>query len=257
MRNFLGNFTEAGTTSALEEPKVPSTRRRRTEVIGTLQTGWRSVIPLGNDTALLHISSNPNQRAATVSPSSNEKSSFKRLIVLAAVVGVAIAVFAIARSRPASKDPAASASRGSGTPKTPTVADGACVPSHCTSAECETCTAQNCVYKTDGCDHLGTPAERKMCEEVYACFNDPANKCVVQGDALKCWCGTNPVTCISSNEPPTQANGPCREKVFEATATRDAATVWSRLTDQAYPSAGAVNLTFCRGQYCKTECNIP
>ena len=190
-----------------------------------------------------------------MSPSSNGKSKSIVIAVGGAVVLV-VAVAAFMRGSAGGGGSAAQSAVGA-SGKAVAARSGDCTPTHCITPECEACSTQNCNGPEHGCDRLATASERKMCEEVYACFNDPANKCVAEGDSLKCWCGTNPTTCVTSNEAPTQANGPCREKVFEGVASRDAATVWQRFVDKAYPVSYAANLTLCRGTFCKAECKIP
>ena len=102
-------------------------------------------------------------------------------------------------------------------------------PSQCVSDACISCTTDNCDDPTSegthGCWFITDPGDRALCEAAYACFTDPANNCTNQGDPLKCWCGTNPTTCLTDNSPPTQANGPCLQQVFAAAKSTDAATV--------------------------------
>jgi hypothetical protein len=96
-------------------------------------------------------------------------------------------------------------------------------------------------------------ADRKLCEDVYACFRDTG--CLgVMGDPIKCWCGTNYTdktqTCFTDNAPPTQANGPCLRQVLAAAKSTDAATVRLHFADPAFPIGGAVNLIVCRTGFC-------
>ncbi len=135
-------------------------------------------------------------------------------------------------------------------------------PTHCPGgAICDNCTADNCVSSTDGCDAIEDPTDRQLCENLYACFTDPANHCTVLGDPLKCWCGMNTDTCDTDNAPPTQANGPCLQAVIAAAhltaATYDAGTIKLRLVDPDFPLGRAANLTICRGGYCAAECGVP
>jgi len=121
---------------------------------------------------------------------------------------------------------------------------------------CQTCTQDNCSAETDGCDGISDPADKALCEAAYACFVTPSYDCVYQGDPLKCWCGTNPTTCVSSNAGATQANGPCLQQVFAAAKTNDAPTIKARFVDPAYPLGRAVNLLSCRGNFCNDECSV-
>lgn len=134
-------------------------------------------------------------------------------------------------------------------------------PTHCSGSACDFCSfdpdAGNCIPATDGCDQIDGAADRKLCEDVYACFTNPANHCVTEGDPLRCWCGTNPTTCVTDNSGATQANGPCLALVFAAAKSTDAATVKQRLVDPDYPLGRAVNLTSCRGVFCSAECGVP
>lgn len=139
-----------------------------------------------------------------------------------------------------------------------------CAPTHCRGAACEQCQVDNCAPLTDGCDPIADPAAKALCEQLYACFTNPANNCLLagnQGDAIPCWCGTNPTTCVSANSGPTKANGPCLDLVTRGAGltaeTYDAATIKARLINPAYPLGRAINLTSCEGQFCNAECAIP
>jgi hypothetical protein len=113
------------------------------------------------------------------------------------------------------------------------------------------------VPDTDGCQiYAANPADFALCQAAYKCFTDPANNCTNQGDPLKCWCGTNPTTCLTDNSPPTQANGACLQQVFAAAKSTDAATIRLRFSDPSFPLGGAVNLTVCRGGFCQAECGV-
>ena len=105
------------------------------------------------------------------------------------------------------------------------------------------------------------PADRQLCENLYACFVNPANACEKQGDVLSCWCGSNPDTCQTDNAPPTKANGPCLDLVAAAAkldgGIYDASSIIQRFVDQDFPLGRAVNLTICRGSYCSLECSVP
>ena len=130
-------------------------------------------------------------------------------------------------------------------------------PTHCLGGDaCEACTTDNCIPSTDGCDTLASASDRALCEDLYACFTDSNNRCVTQGDPSACWCGTQVDTCATSNDPVTQANGPCLQKVFAAAKTTDAASIKQRLVDPDYPLGRAVNLISCRGVFCAAECQI-
>lgn len=130
-------------------------------------------------------------------------------------------------------------------------------PAECVSDACSQCTSDNCISDTDGCQIFPTGSQdHALCEAAYACFTDPVNNCTIQGDPLKCWCGTNPTTCLTDNSPPTQANGVCLQQVFAAAKSMDAPTIRLRLGDNGFPLGGAVNLTVCRGGFCSTECGV-
>lgn len=130
------------------------------------------------------------------------------------------------------------------------------VPTHAAGPRCESCSVDNCIPATDGCDGIRDPADRALCEDLYACFSDPANDCVNQGDPVRCWCGTNPTTCLTDKDGPTRANGPCRDKVFAAARTADPATIRARFVDPDFPLGRSVNLTLCRGSWCSSECKV-
>ena len=137
-------------------------------------------------------------------------------------------------------------------------------PSHCHGADCEQCTTDNCFPATDGCDQIADPTDKQLCENLYTCLAAPTHPgttvpgtCTTQGDPLQCWCGTNPTTCVTSNTPPTQANGPCLQQIFAAAKSTDAATIKLRFIDPNFPLGRAVNLTSCRGSFCSVECSVP
>ena len=134
----------------------------------------------------------------------------------------------------------------------------ASAPSHAMGPVCDSCTVENCPAGTDdGCDSITDPGDRKLCEDLFACFQDPKNRCVVQGDALRCWCGDNMTTCVSANSGPTQANGPCVKQVFAAARTSDADTIFHKFLDAELPLGRAARLALCRGSFCSADCKIP
>jgi hypothetical protein len=169
--------------------------------------------------------------------------------VILVVVAAGVVVTALVTRR----DAASTAVAANATPGQPVVAPPVAPP----GSACAVCTAQNCIPTTDGCDRVTDPTDRKLCQDVYACFTNADYKCVSQGDPLKCWCGKQPTTCVTANEPPKQADGPCLEKVFAAAKTRDAATVRSRFVDPSLPIGRAVRLSLCRGSFCTAECGVP
>lgn len=136
------------------------------------------------------------------------------------------------------------------------------LPTECKGAACAACTLDNCDNGGDqptqkGCAGLTDPADVKLCQDAYLCFADPAHDCTIQGDPLKCWCGTNPTTCATDNAPPTQANGPCLQQVFAAAKSMDASTIYNYFRDVgSSPLSYAVGLTVCRGGFCSMECEI-
>jgi hypothetical protein len=140
-------------------------------------------------------------------------------------------------------------------------------PTHCVSAACEQCTVDNCFPSTDGCDHYPDSTDKQLCESLYQCFvadTHPGSTipgpCTHMGDPTKCWCGTNPTTCLTD---PAAANGPCLAKVIAAAKTAAPSTIKLRFVDPAFPLGGAVNLSSCRGSFCAAppngsgECHIP
>jgi hypothetical protein len=156
---------------------------------------------------------------------------------------------------------------------------GMCLPTHCAGLACDECTfatppgqpdvcstnpggCNNCVPDTDGCQGLADPTDRTLCQNLYACFVAPTHAGTsVPGacDPLGCWCGTNPTTCVTSNNEPTKANGPCVQQIQAAAkiTTYDAAFINQHLIDPLLPIGRAVNLANCQGSFCKPECNIP
>jgi hypothetical protein len=126
----------------------------------------------------------------------------------------------------------------------------------CGGPVCDKCVNENCDGTTSGCQTIADAADRRLCEDLYACFTDPAHDCTNQGDPLKCWCGTNPTTCITDNSGPTQANGVCAKLVLAAAKTNDAAIIRHRLLDPQFPLGRAANLTVCRGGFCSKECAV-
>jgi hypothetical protein len=131
---------------------------------------------------------------------------------------------------------------------------GTMPPTHCDGAACDQCTLDNCFPETDGCDLITDPADKKLCEDAYACFvaaTHPGSvvpgRCTNQGDPNKCWCGTNPTTCLTEM---AAANGPCRDLVVAAAKSADPGTIQLRFVDPGFPLGRAVNLSSCRGSFC-------
>jgi hypothetical protein len=130
-------------------------------------------------------------------------------------------------------------------------------PTHAQGPVCDKCTTENCVPGDDGCDSISDANDRRLCEELYACFSDPRNNCVIQGDPLRCWCGTNMTTCVTDNSGPTQANGPCVRQVFAAAKTSDADTIFRQFLNADLPLGRAARVTSCRGSFCSSDCKVP
>jgi hypothetical protein len=167
--------------------------------------------------------------------------------------------------QPAGSDNAAAVSRGRdigrrlaaqlSNPSAPV--DPGTTPTHAAGPVCDRCTTENCVAGTDdGCDSIADASDRKLCEDLYACFSDPQHSCVIQGDPLRCWCGTNMTTCVTDNAGPTQANGPCVKQVFAAAKTSDADTIFHQFLNADLPLGRAARLTACRGTFCSGDCKV-
>jgi hypothetical protein len=129
-------------------------------------------------------------------------------------------------------------------------------PTHVAGPVCDKCTTDNCPVGDDGCDVIPDATDRKLCEDLYKCFADPKNSCVIQGDPVRCWCGTHMTTCVTDNAPATQANGPCVKEIFAAAKSNDADTVFQRFMSNDFPIGRAVRVTSCRGSYCGEDCKI-
>ena len=198
----------------------------------------------------------------------------KMAALLAAVLAVVIAIFVLRSSKEKSDDsPAVDATTTSGQDKpamhralpnigTESVDATAnerveCKLVPCAGPVCDKCSTENCPIATAGCQGLTDKADRRLCEKLYECYNDPKNHCTTpEGDVTRCWCGTNPTTCITDNDGPTKANGPCAALVLEAGKSKDAAEIRYRFSDPKYPLGLAANLTNCRGGFCAHECGI-
>lgn len=129
-------------------------------------------------------------------------------------------------------------------------------PTHAAGPRCESCSAENCTPATDGCDGIADANDRALCEDLYECFADPAHGCTIQGDPVRCWCGTHPTTCLTNATGPLAANGPCLDRLIAAAKTSDPKLIRDRFVDAKFPLGRAVNLTSCRGSFCTGECQI-
>jgi hypothetical protein len=132
-----------------------------------------------------------------------------------------------------------------------------CVMTPCESTACDACTTQNCTPPTDGCGRFDDPSDARVCEDLYSCITDPANHCTNQGDPVRCWCGTNPTTCLGNPTGPLAANGPCLRQIFAAAKTTDPGVIRQRFVDAVFPIGRAVRLSSCRGSFCSSECAVP
>src|SRR5262249_31641876 len=116
----------------------------------------------------------------------------------------------------------------------------------------------------DDCLGFADPADRDLCENLYACLVAPAHPgtsipgpCLNVGDPLPCWCGTNFLTCATDNTPPTQANRPCLQQILAAGNSAQGNDILDRFADLNFPLGRAVNLVICQGNLCSSECRIP
>jgi len=129
-------------------------------------------------------------------------------------------------------------------------------PTHAAGPVCDKCTTENCNPGTDdGCDSIADAGDRKLCEDLYACISDPRNNCVIDGDPVRCWCGTNVLTCLSHSSGPGQANGPCLQQIFAAAKSTDADVIYHQFLNADLPLGRATRLSVCRGAFCKSNCN--
>ena len=121
---------------------------------------------------------------------------------------------------------------------------------------CNTCTVDNCVPETDGCDHLDSDAKIQACRNLYCCIR--ANHCAVAGDPIRCWCGTAQYSdCVSVAATDARgANGPCLREFEAASPTKKPADIKQYLVDPNYGLGSAVNLSQCRGNFCEAECKL-
>jgi hypothetical protein len=139
----------------------------------------------------------------------------------------------------------------------PAVESPADKASHAAGPVCDKCTSENCNPGTDdGCDSIADAGDRKLCEDLYSCIADPRNNCVIDGDPVRCWCGTNMLTCWNTNSGAAQANGPCLQQIFAAAKSTDADVVFHHFLDAELPLGRAVRLSVCRGAFCKSNCNV-
>jgi hypothetical protein len=129
-------------------------------------------------------------------------------------------------------------------------------PSHEAGPACDKCTTENCEPGDDGCDAIPSATDRKLCEELYACFADPHNNCSIKGDPLRCWCGKNMLTCYSETSGPGAANGPCVKEVVAAAKTNDADTIFHQFLNTELPLGRASRLNLCRAAFCSNDCNV-
>lgn len=129
-------------------------------------------------------------------------------------------------------------------------------PSHEAGPACDKCTTENCAAGDDGCDSIADATDRKLCEELYACFSDSRNHCSIKGDPLRCWCGTNMLTCYSDTSGPGAANGPCAKQVLAAAKTNEADTIFHQFLNAELPLGRAARLNVCRGYFCSDDCKV-
>ena len=126
----------------------------------------------------------------------------------------------------------------------------------CGSAACDACTNENCIPASDGCGRFNDPTERKLCEDLYACITDPVNHCTNQGDPVRCWCGTNPTTCLGNATVPRRPMA-VRAAVPRGGRSPDPGVIRARFVDAVFPIGGAIRLSSCRGSFCSKECGVP
>jgi hypothetical protein len=116
----------------------------------------------------------------------------------------------------------------------------------------------NCDPTTGSCDAIQDPGDRKLCKDLYLCIT--TSSCIgTAGDTLPCWCGSNALTCTTSNTAPTKANGPCVDQIVAAAklTTYDAATINQHFVDPRFPLGMAMNEAICQGAFCAPECGLP
>lgn len=116
----------------------------------------------------------------------------------------------------------------------------------------------NCDPTVGNCDTIQDPGDRKLCQDLYVCVTTSA--CIgTLGDTIPCWCGTNALTCASSDTAPTKANGPCVDQIMAAAklTTYEPGTINARFVNPAFPLGMAMNEAICQGTFCAPECGLP
>ena len=102
------------------------------------------------------------------------------------------------------------------------------------------------------------PGDQKLCQDLLTSYT--TSGCLkTAGDPLGCWWGTNPLTCVSSNDPPTKANGPCVDQILAASklGTYDAPSINAHFIEASLPLGVASNQIVCQGSFCAPECGLP
>lgn len=185
----------------------------------------------------------------------------KAILALGVLLATGGAIyFASGRAETPQPPPAGAApggSTGSVSAAAAAITSQTCVMSPCGTAACDQCTVENCIPSTDGCGRIDDPADRKLCEELYACITDPANHCTNQGDPVRCWCGTHPTTCLGHATGPLAGDGPCAQKILAAGKSTDPEDIRKRFVDAVFPLGRAVKLSHCRGSFCSAVCGVP
>jgi hypothetical protein len=127
-------------------------------------------------------------------------------------------------------------------------ADGTCAGSGtCGPTPCERCMADNCPGDIAGCSQL-TGDEKARCEALVSCMT--TNRCVVNGDAQPCYCGTvSDAACLGGD-----ANGVCKAQVEAARGSTDPNVIGSDFVDPAYPLGRATLLFACQAALCSDVC---
>lgn len=190
------------------------------------------------------------------------RSNTSKAIVICVVVGVAVAaIVLLTRQEPTASAGAgagsAAASVGGAAASAVRSSSNACQMSPCGTPACDECTNLNCTPSTDGCGRFDDPTDRKLCEDLYTCITNATSHCTNQGDPVRCWCGTNPTTCLGNASGPLAANGPCLAQILAASKTSDPGIIKTRFVDAVFPVGRAVRLSSCRGSFCSTECSVP
>ena len=132
-----------------------------------------------------------------------------------------------------------------------------CKMKPCGGPVCDKCVNENCDVTTTGCQSIADAADRRLCEDLYACFSESGPRLHQSGRPSEVLVRDEPHDLHHRQLGTDKGELGSAPSWFSAAAkTEEASEIRYRFLDPKFPLGRAANLVVCRGGFCGKECSI-